>query len=169
MSMFLKNYTSDVPVSKSLERIERILVRCGASAIAKEYDPKAAEPKVIAVTFRIAMPPAEKEATIRLPANEGAAIDALWLDYIGDDLLPNGTTKWSCRKHKKRKDFTQQGERTAWKLILDWIEVQMSMIALKQAEPMQVFLPYVWDGKRTYYDALKEHNFAAMLPEKSDL
>jgi hypothetical protein len=51
-----------------------------------------------------------------------------------------------------------QSERTAWKLIQDWVEVQLSMISLKQADFVQVFLPYVWNGQRTYYQALKESN-----------
>ncbi len=50
----------------------------------------------------------------------------------------------------------------------DWVEVQLSMIQMKQADLMQVFLPYVWDGKRTYYDALKVNGFRAMLPEKTE-
>lgn len=162
--MFLKNYTSNVPVSQTLERIDSLLVRCGATSIAKEYS-GGSPPKVIAVTFRIPIPDGP-QVNIRLPANEAQASEALWLDYAGDDLQQNGNFKWGCRKSKTRKDFVQQGERTAWKLVLDWIEVQMSMIQLKQAEPLQVFLPYVWDGKRTYYDALKSGHFQAMLPEK---
>ncbi len=46
----------------------------------------------------------------------------------------------------------------------DWLEVQLSMIAMRQADFVQVFLPYVWDGQRTYYQALKDSGFRAMLP-----
>jgi hypothetical protein len=44
----------------------------------------------------------------------------------------------------------------------------MSMIQMKQADFRQVFLPYVWDGERTYYQALKESGFRALLPEKCE-
>jgi hypothetical protein len=37
---------------------------------------------------------------------------------------------------------------------------------MHQLDPLQVFLPYVWDGQRTYYAALKDGGFK-MLPEKA--
>lgn len=160
--MFLKNYTSDVPVSKTIARIEQVLIRCGVTGIMKEYG---LNQKVVAITFRVKEHGIEQ--MIRLPADEEKALEALWLDYIGDDLLPNGDLKWDCRKKKKRNDFTDQAARTAWKIIQDWVEVQMSMIQLKQADTLQVFMPYLYDGKRTYYQALKESNFAGLLPERT--
>lgn len=38
--MFLKNYTSNVPVSQTIYRIEQVLIRCGVSGITKEYGPQ---------------------------------------------------------------------------------------------------------------------------------
>lgn len=35
--MFLKNYTSEVPVSQTIYRIEQVLIKCGVSGITKEY------------------------------------------------------------------------------------------------------------------------------------
>lgn len=62
-----------------------------------------------------------------------------------------------------------QSQRTAWKLVLDWVDVQMSMIKLGQADFLEVFLPYVWipQLQRTYYDELKGGNFK-MLPGGND-
>ena len=34
---FLKNYTSQVPVSQTVYRIEQVLIKCGVSGITKEY------------------------------------------------------------------------------------------------------------------------------------
>ena len=59
-----------------------------------------------------------------------------------------------------------QASRTAWKLMQDWIEIQVSLIEMRQVEFLQVFLPYVWDGQQTYYSYLKEGNFK-LLPERS--
>lgn len=158
--MFLKNYTTDVPVSVTLHRIEQVLLEAGASAIQKEYGPEA---KVLAVTFHIDT--AVGKQVIRLPANEEMALEALWLDYVdGDELQADGNScvSWS-RKKKRKHEFIQQAQRTAWRIVKDWVEVQMSMIHLKQAELMQVFLPYLYDGKRTYYEALKDSKFAGLL------
>lgn len=162
--MFLKNYTSNVPVNETIHRIEKVLIRCGVLGIMKEYGLNA---KVVAVTFQIDNPGGK--ITIRLPVEEERACEALWLDYAGTDLSEkdrNCCTYYS-RKRKTRKDFAEQASRTAWRIVQDWVEVQMSMIQLKQADLMQVFLPYVFDGRRTYYQALKESNFAGLLPENT--
>lgn len=163
--MFLKNYTSEVPVSKTIHRIEQVLIRCGVTGIMKEY--KGTEGEIVAVTFQIEAP--SGKITIRLPADKEKALEALWSDYVdGDKLNTKGDAIecWGTRKKKRRVDFVDQASRTAWKIVQDWIEVQMSMIQMKQADTLQVFLPYVYDGKRTFYQVLKESNFKGLLPEK---
>lgn len=164
--MFLKNYTSNVPVSETIYHIEKVLLRCGVIGIAKEYTGVNGE--VSAIAFQI--PAATGKMTVRLPADKEKALDALWLDYVGDDKRsPDGKFVLNnARKKKRRVDFAEQAERTAWKIVQDWVEVQMSMIQMKQADTLQVFLPYIYDGKRTYYQALKESNFRGLLPEKCD-
>lgn len=165
--MFLKNYTSDVPVSQTIYRIEQVLIKCGVSGITKEYGPQA---EVSAIKFHIKVDPNMPEITIRLPADRDAAQKALWLDYVdGDKLTADGSAlQWNARKKKTKADFKDQGERTAWKLVQDWIEVQMSMIQMKQADTLQVFLPYVWDGKQTVYQKIKDAGYRALLPERTE-
>lgn len=155
--MFLKNYTSDVPISQTIHRIEQTLIKCGVSGIMKEYG---ALGNVVAVTFQIKLEGAEPW-TIRLPANVQKAWDALWLNYAnGDKLSADGMSLcWSSRKNKKKADFRDQAERTAWKIIQDWVEVQMSMIQMQQADFREVFLPYAWDGERTFFNRLKDGGF----------
>lgn len=164
--MFLKNYTSDVPVSQTIHRIEQVLIKCGVSGIMKEYGP--INGAVSAVTFQIKLDHS-KPWTIRLPANVQKAWDALWLNYAdGEKLSDDGMRlRWS-RKSKCKADFREQAERTAWKIIQDWVEVQMSMIQMQQADFREVFLPYVWDGKQTFFQSLEHSGFAGLLPEKTE-
>jgi hypothetical protein len=164
--MFLKNYTSNVPVSQTIYRIEQVLIKCGVSGIMKEYIGTSGE--VGAVTFQIET--ATGKITIRLPVDKAKALEALWLDYAdGDKLTADGNAiYWNPRKKKHRADFSEQAGRTAWKITQDWVEVQMSMIQMKQADTLQVFLPYVFDGKHTYYEALQASNFRGLLPEKAE-
>lgn len=159
MNKFLKNYTSDVPVAKTIYNIEQVLIRCGVTGIAKEYHPNA---DVAAVSFFLDLP--NGRMSVRLPANVETAQDALWLDYAGDDLKPDGQLKWDSRKRMNRDSFKHQAERTAWKIIQDWVEVQMSMIQMKQADPIQVFLPYMMvSAKQNYFEALKDSQFKGLL------
>lgn len=147
---FLRNYTSNVPTYQTIGRIEAVLIRCGVNSIHKEYGPQG---EVAALNFSIAVPPSPL-VEFRLPANKDAVADALWERYCR-------TVK---RRAKKKSEFTQQAERTAWKLMQDWIEVQLSLIAMRQAEFHQVFLPYIWNARegKTLYQAFKENNFKAL-------
>lgn len=166
--MFLKNYTSSVPVSETINRIEKVLIRCGVMDITKEY--AGVNGQVSALRFRIRQ--GTSDHIIHLPADKERALEALWLDYAdGDELSPDGKSlAWSPYKKKKRKDFADQAERTAWKIIQDWVEVQMSMIQMKQADVVEVFLPYIWDtgSQTTLYGRLKTSGFKALLPEKCE-
>lgn len=156
--MFLKNYTSEVPVSQTIYKIEQVLIKAGVNGIAKEYGPTG---KVSAISFQIKVGETPT-FNIRLPADEVAATQALWLNYAnGDKLAPDGNSLvWNNRKSKRRADFVEQGERTAWKLIQDWVEVQISMIQMKQADFVQVFMPYVvLEDGQTVYQRLKGDGF----------
>lgn len=165
--MFLKNYTSEVPVSRTIARIEEALIACRVSGITKEYGVNG---DMVAVRFHIKLPDT-RELDIRIPADVDGAQEALWRDYVGsDETSPDGSQLlWGGhgKKKKRRSDFRQQAERTAWRLMQDWVEVQLSMIQLKQADTAEVFMAYVWDGKQTFYQAVRDANYRALLPEKA--
>lgn len=138
----IKNYTSGVPVSRTVERIEAALVRGGASNIAKDYK----DGLLYAVCFAVLNPATGQRIAVRLPANADGVYEALR----------------SAVKRPRRGTLDKlrdQATRTAWKLMQDWVEVQMSLIEMRQAEFLQVFLPYVWDGKQSFYTALKDNGF----------
>lgn len=165
--MALKNYTSEVPSSTTIYRIHQVLIKAGIRSIALDYGPKQ---EIVAVTFAIQFSPDKPSVPIRMPAKIKEAQDALWLEYVdGDKLTEDGDSlMWGSRKNKKRTDFLEQGERTAWKLMQDWIEVQLSLIQLRQVDPAQVFLSYAWDGEQTFYDRIKGTGFRALMPAPSE-
>lgn len=55
----------------------------------------------------------------------------------------------------------EQAERTSWKLLHEWVHIQITMIAMEQAEALQVFLPYAYDSKKdeTFFERLKGNGF----------
>lgn len=143
--MNLKNYTSEVPAITSMGKIERNLVEAGATDISKKYEDGICS----AITFRMLIN--LHPIFFKLPANVDACFKVLWAEV----KRPRDDTK------KKTKE---QAERTAWKIICDWVEIQLSMIRLEQAETMQIFLPYVYNPKTetTFYSQLKEGEFKAL-------
>ena len=146
--MNIKNYTSTVPASTSISRIMKSLVEAGATDISMKYDP--ATKICIAVSFRMVIP-GQMPMFFQLPAKMEPCFSVLWKEV----KRPLPDTKQRIRK---------QAERTAWKIVADWGEIQLSMIILEQAEPLQVFLPYAYNPKsdQTFYEKLKEGGFKAL-------
>jgi hypothetical protein len=149
--MNIKNYTSGVASETSIARIESKLAAVGASGIMKLYGP---DKRVSAIIFQ--MPNGSRNHAIRVPANVENCYQALWKDYCLRVSRPRDDTKSTIR---------DQAERTAWKLVQDWIDVQVSMIVMKQADALEVFLPYVWDGRQTYFESMKGGGFK-QLPQQ---
>ena len=138
----IKNYTSGVPVDRTLARIETALVKGGASAISKDYH----DGQLVALCFSTINPAGGQRISVRLPANSEGVYNAL---------------RAACKRPRADTlaKLREQAGRTAWKLMQDWVEVQMSLIAMQQAEFLQVFMPYLWDGKQTLFAAFKTSGF----------
>jgi len=145
----IKNYTSTVPVERTISRIELILVKCGAMNIVKDYD----NGQLKAIFFAVSNPQNNQRIIIRLPANSEAVYQTL-------------TETVKRPRQDTFKNLRHQADRTAWKLMQDWVEIQLSLIEMNQVEFLQVFLPYVWDGQKTFYTALKESGFKMLEEHK---
>jgi hypothetical protein len=147
--MQLKNYTSTVAAERTVARIERLLADAGASAIMKDYE----QGRLRALQFRLPLPDGQNVA-VRLPVNPAAVLAVL--------------RKQVRRMHEGTlRRLEAQADRTAWKLMQDWVEVQLSLIRLQQADALQVFMPYVWDGRRTFYAAVRDRNYRE-LPQLTE-
>jgi hypothetical protein len=144
----IKNYTSGVPVEKTILRIEMALITGGAVGISKDYS----DGRTRSISFSI--PSAESRLiSVRLPAN----VEAVY------EVLESAMKRPRKETLKRLRD---QAERTAWKLVQDWVEVQMAMVKMRQAEFIQVFLPYIWDGKRTFFTMIKNGGYKMLEEHK---
>lgn len=150
MPINLKNYTSEVPMATSMGKIERCLVQAGATDISKKYSNEVCT----SITFRMMVN--QVPLFFQLPAKIDACFKTMW-----------GSMTARGQQQADRKKWMAQAERTAWKIVSDWVEIQLSMIQLEQAEALQVFLPYVYDPikEQTFFESLKEKNFKALLPD----
>ena len=140
--MHLKNYTSTVPPSRSVFQIEQILVSIGANHISKTFD----NGNLTGITFQIIQD--DLPVVFKLPAN---------VSVIQEMLLSNVQ-----RPRKGTIDrLKDQAHRTAWKLLLDWTQVQASMILIGRRSAIEVFLPYVYDMQQdqTLFEKLERTQF----------
>ncbi len=128
--MNIKNYTSSIDASRSMAKIEELLVDIGATNINKQYEEKVC----IGITFLLFDQQLQKTLPFHLKAQVEECFNVLWQDV----KRPRPET---------RAAIQQQASRTAWKILSDWTEVQCSMILLGQAKPLQMFLPFMYDMK----------------------
>ncbi|MBN8836333.1 MAG: hypothetical protein J0I09_03685 [Sphingobacteriia bacterium] len=137
--MNIKNYTSSVDASRSMLKIEEMLVEIGATNINKQY----VEKICTGITFLLF----DKQLQQTIPFHLAAQVEECFIILWQDVKRPRPDTK---------AQIQQQASRTAWKILSDWTEVQCSMILLGQAKPLQMFLPFMYDTKsnETLFDKI---------------
>lgn len=145
--MNLKNYTTKVPATQTIAFIEQYLASAGVSGVTKQFE----NGVPVAVFFHIEIPP--NKFTIRLPAQINKVHDYMWQEYVANRRQPR----------LEKKDFLNQAANTAWKIQQDWVQVQISLIKLKQAEFLEVFMGYLWDGERSYYQRVENAKFKGLI------
>ena len=126
----IKNYTSTVDASRSMAKIEELLVEIGATNINKQYTDKICT----GITFLLF----DQQLQQTLPFHLNAQVEECFLILWKDVKRPRPDTKEQLKK---------QAAKTAWKILSDWTEIQCSMILLGQAKPLQMFLPFMYDMK----------------------
>lgn len=145
MAINLKNYTTEVSATKSIENIEKILVEFGAFNIMKEYTelPPLIGRFCSSISFIIEVEKAKMP--FKLPANVKAV--ASWLKQ----KKPSST----------EKTIVEQSQRIAWKQQYEILHLQLGQIEMKQLDKLEVLLSYLYDVKtnKTYYQSLKADGF----------
>lgn len=134
MKFKLKNYTTSISWEKTIMEIEQILADFGAEAIMKEYY---GDGRVEFLSFKIKTKFGNR--AFKLPANTESVKMIL-------------TEQRLCSPAKAQK----QAERTAWRLIKDWLHAQVSLVKVGMAEPEQIMLPYMTEGGKTLYERLSQ-------------
>ena len=146
--MPIKNYTSEVPVDRSILKIESLLIQAGAMNIVKTYENKEIE----GITFNILVN--NIPYIFKIPAKVDAVYHKLY------KIRKTRMTKGQLESLKK------QAQRTAWKNVHDWIQMQLTMIELEQVEVMEVLMPYIYnpDTRKTYFEHMKGNDFKLLNP-----
>lgn len=144
MKKLIKNYTTEIPVEKTITEIHQLLASNGARGIATEYND---DGLITDVFFKIILD--GKELPFRLPAKPDQVYKALYEGKQGAGTY-----------YRSRVESSQ---RIAWRICKTWLEAQITLINLQQAEFEEVFLPYLVTGEnKTLYDTMKENQF--LLP-----
>jgi len=122
--MNLKNYTTSTPVINSINRIEYRLSQAGAVHISKSYDNN----RPVGIMFQIMIN--NYPMIFKLPARQEKVYEFM------RKQRKNPPTK------VQEDSIRLQADKVAWKILSDWVDIQISLIQLDQAEIIELFLPY---------------------------
>lgn len=139
--MALLNYSTTVDAYKTVAEIEQMLVKHGAKSIMKSYEGE----DVTSLSFLIDT--GNGNIPVKLPVRL-------------DDVLQVLTEQKKAHPKANIKATREQANRVAWRILKDWIEVQMALLDMKMVEFEEIFLSYIEtaDGK-TIYEKLEEKQF----------
>ena len=145
--MAILNYTTQVESAKSIAEITGILSNFGARTITTDYDEHGYVSGVAFVIMVEGLPLA-----IKLPAN----VDGVYKTLCHAKGVP------------RSKQTKEQARRVAWRILKDWLEAQLALFQVGQAEIAQVLMPYAVDSEgRTAYSVFRESHMR-QLPAAPD-
>jgi hypothetical protein len=139
----IKNYTSQVPVETSVSKIERMLVNAGGNNILKGYDQ---DRELESLQFSLII------------NGNSVLFKVKAYRTVISDLLISEYKKPTDRSYEL---VAEQSGRTAWKIIHDWVEVQLTMVKLEQMEMAEAFMTKWLNPStgKTFFDVVKHDGF----------
>jgi hypothetical protein len=144
------NYTTKVPVSRTISQIQAKLVEHGARAVIMEYGD---DGRVKALAFEVPGP--KGTLPIRLPIDTEATQRVL-------------KRQWDERLIESKYTTKDHAYRVAWRIIKDWIEAQCSLLETEMVKMEEIFLGYViTPGGQTIYQVMAQKGFL-LGPGKGD-
>lgn len=146
----IKNYTSDVAVNKSLGLIKKRLVSAGATHIAEFYNEQTHILEGIIFQIRVK----DNYVTYKLPSN----VPEVVIYFVA-----------AIKKAHKgtRERVIDQAVRTAWKILADWVDIQISMVEIGKREVQELFFQYAYSQikDKTIYEMLQNNYVNNLLEE----
>lgn len=139
--MPLLDYTTSVPVSRTISQIHAKLAEHGAQRIMTEYDGG----RVSALAFEVETP--KGTLPIRVPIDTKATLKVLQRQYNNREI----PGRYANEEHAYR---------VAWRNVKDWIEAQMALLDTEMVRMEQIFLPYIITGNgQTVYEIMAGKHF----------
>lgn len=139
----LLNYTTQISAEKTVGEIYSLLSRGKAQSIMSEFDGAG---NVGAISFRVMTE--FGVISFRLPADISAAGKVLSKQALNREIP------------RKFMNDVPQARRVAWRIVRQWVEAQLALVAIGMAKIEEVFLPYAQEASgKTIFEALSERKF----------
>jgi len=119
--MPILNYSTTVPVLRTVGQVQALLVQAGARAIVAEYDEVG---NVVGMSFTVQGPFGMQAFTLPVKAERVRAV-------------------LQRQKVTHRFQTPEHAERVAWRILKDWVEAQLALLQTEMVTLDQVMLPYM--------------------------
>lgn len=136
------NYTTTIPATRTVGQCQDMLGEAGAAAVAVIYTDRVPS----GLSFRLATAGGMRD--FALPVNIDAVNHLLCTADYPANVRPGQLSKYVTREHAVR---------VGWRVIRDWIEAQLALVAAEMVTLDEVMLPYLQvGGGQTLYSALEQ-------------
>lgn len=138
--MPILNYTTTVDAFKTVSEIEYILMKHKAKSIMKNYEGET----ITAMSFLIDT--GSRQIPVKMPVKINEC-----LKILKKEKQDGG---------RNIKATREQAEKVAWRILKDWVEVQMALLDVEMVTLQEIFLPYIVDQSgQTVYEKLEQRQF----------
>jgi len=120
--MSLKKYTTEVPANRSISEIQEMLQKHGVSGVMMEYEQGTG--RIQSLAFKI-----DINGQSWMPLRWRQAHDVLY--------------RRARREQRYTKSREDHAYRVAWRILRDWVDIQMALVELEIVQIQEVFVPYV--------------------------
>ena len=137
------NYTTSVPVEKTLADIERLLSRFGVTKSMRDY---AADGRVVGYYFSLNVNGAPM--LFKLPCNSEKVFAVLIHGY-------------KKKRRDTEKKVKEQSDKIAWRVLYSSLAADLTRIELQQVKAEQVFMPHAYNSRlgKTYFEMAEQDGF----------
>lgn len=143
MKKLIKNYTTEIPASRTIAEIQQMLGENGVTGVASDWK----DGMIVSIYFRVAYK--GRELAYRLPVKVDEVYRTLFGNMIGESAYGDS---------RRAKSLN-----IAWRICKLWLEAQLTHINLGQAKMEEVFLPYMVVGENlTLYESMESRGM--LLP-----
>lgn len=143
------NYTTTIPVHQTVSECQSILAKAGASSAAVHFE----DGQPAGLSFSLKTP-------------HGVRAFTLPVDVAAMQAVLRKTDFSSLKSSRARLDQLTSREhaaKVAWRVVKDWLEANLALIAAQMATIDEVMLPYLHvDGDRTLWQAYQDSEQAAL-------
>jgi hypothetical protein len=146
------NYTTTIPAAQTVGECQATLAAAGAASVAVHYD----DGQPAGLSFSLKTPHGQRNFT--LPVNVDGAQRVLAKAERDGQFA-------AARKRAGTYSSREHATKVAWRVVKDWLEANLALIAAQMATIDEVMLPYLHVGDdKTLWQAYREREQAALMP-----